>query len=56
MPAPLWYLICNNFQKIWHPFCGSVKIGTGTALSNDTFWDEFNEHQSIKKALYLMPN
>ena len=62
MPAPLFlYLVSyltnflqmifgTNLHYIWYKFCIIIKrINTGTASSNGANWNEFNEHQSIKK-------
>ena len=43
-----WVSQINNIE-----FC--IWIVPGTAPSNGAIWDEFNEHQSTRKAPYLIP-
>ena len=46
----------TNLNYVW---CQFKIFEAGTVSSNGAIWEEFHEqdqHQSIKKASYLMPN
>ena len=58
MVLHLHKIFCSGaeyFRYIWYKF--SIITATKTAPSYGTIWDKFSDqHQSIKKAPYSMPN